>query len=146
MLVVNSLCKNIFLIFFSKFPVFSLSGKIDFQIPCFPCAVATLPLNWTCPPNGVTVKHRLYYICNNIVSILCVCITITNFDVNINANRELIPTGFLIRSMQLKWLHKKQYFGCENVKCKGPFTWSEGECNSDVASRWVLRKFNVLYT
>ena len=43
MLVVNSLCKNIFLIFFSKFPVFSLSGKMDFQIPCFPCAVATLP-------------------------------------------------------------------------------------------------------
>ena len=31
-----------FLIFFSKFPVFSLSGKMDFQIPCFPCAVATL--------------------------------------------------------------------------------------------------------
>ena len=44
MLVVNSLCKNIFLIFFSKFPVFSLSGKMDFQIPCFPCAVATLLL------------------------------------------------------------------------------------------------------
>ena len=43
-LVVNSLCKNIFLIFFSKFPVFSLSGKMDFQIPCFPCAVATLLL------------------------------------------------------------------------------------------------------
>ena len=42
MLVVNSLCKNIFLIFFSKFPVLSLSGKMDFQIPCFPCAVATL--------------------------------------------------------------------------------------------------------
>ena len=42
MLVVNTLCKNIFLIFFSKFPVFSLSGKKDFQIPCFPCAVATL--------------------------------------------------------------------------------------------------------
>ena len=41
-LVVNSLCKNIFLIFFSKFPVFSLSGKMDFQNPCFPCAVATL--------------------------------------------------------------------------------------------------------
>ena len=38
-LVVNSLCKNIFL---SKFAVFSLSGKMDFQIPCFPCAVATL--------------------------------------------------------------------------------------------------------
>ena len=42
MLVVNSLCKNIFLIFSSKFPVFSLSGKMDFQIPYFPCAVATL--------------------------------------------------------------------------------------------------------
>ena len=41
-LVVNSLCKKIFLIFFSKFPVFSLSGKMDLQIPCFPCAVATL--------------------------------------------------------------------------------------------------------
>ena len=46
-LVVNSLCKNIFLIFFSKFPVFSLSGKMDFQIPCFPCAVATLMLHVT---------------------------------------------------------------------------------------------------
>ena len=34
-LVVNSLCKNIFLIFFSKFPVFSLSGKMDFQNPLF---------------------------------------------------------------------------------------------------------------
>ena len=38
----NSLCKNIFLILFGKFPVFSLSGKMDIQIPCFPCAVATL--------------------------------------------------------------------------------------------------------
>ena len=42
MLVVNSLCKNIFLIFFSNFPVFSLSGKMDFQIPC---AVAILLLS-----------------------------------------------------------------------------------------------------
>ena len=25
-----------------KFPMFSLSGKIDNQIPCFPCAVAIL--------------------------------------------------------------------------------------------------------
>ena len=45
-LELNSLCKNIFLILFGKFPVFSLSGKMDFQIPCFPCvfpcAVATL--------------------------------------------------------------------------------------------------------
>ena len=42
MLELNSLCKNTFLIFFGKFPVFSLSGKMDLQIPCFPCAVATL--------------------------------------------------------------------------------------------------------
>ena len=41
-LELNSLCKNIFLIFFGKFPVFSLSGKMNLQIPCFPCAVATL--------------------------------------------------------------------------------------------------------
>ena len=41
-LKVNSLCKIIFLIFFGKFPVFSLSGKSKNQIPCFPCAVATL--------------------------------------------------------------------------------------------------------
>ena len=27
------------------FPVFSLSGKTDDQIPCFPCAVATLTNN-----------------------------------------------------------------------------------------------------
>ena len=27
-----------------KFPVFSLSGKSDNQIPCFPCAVATLEI------------------------------------------------------------------------------------------------------
>ena len=26
----------------AKFPVFSLSGKSKNQIPCFPCAVATL--------------------------------------------------------------------------------------------------------
>ena len=42
MLEVNSLCKNEFLIFFDKFPVFSLSGKMNIQIPGFPCAVATL--------------------------------------------------------------------------------------------------------
>ena len=52
-LVVNSLCKNIFLIYFNKFPVFSLSGKMDFQIPCFPCAVATLIL---CPKNYQDVR------------------------------------------------------------------------------------------
>ena len=28
----------------AKFPVFSLSGKSKNQIPCFPCAVATLKL------------------------------------------------------------------------------------------------------
>ena len=27
-----------------EFPVFPLSGKLDNQIPCFPCAVATLEL------------------------------------------------------------------------------------------------------
>ena len=50
MLEVNSLCKNKFLIFLDKFPVFSLSGKMNIQIPgfpCFPCAVATLS---TCSP------------------------------------------------------------------------------------------------
>lgn len=26
----------------AKFPVFSLSGKVNIQIPCFPCAMATL--------------------------------------------------------------------------------------------------------
>ena len=26
----------------TKFPVFSLSEKVNIQIPCFPCAVATL--------------------------------------------------------------------------------------------------------
>ena len=52
MLVVNSLCKNIFSIFFSKFPVFSLYGKMDFQIPRFPCAVATL----TVPKSVCTVE------------------------------------------------------------------------------------------
>ena len=41
-LEVNPLCKNKFLIFFDKFPVFSLSGKMNIQIPSFPCAVATL--------------------------------------------------------------------------------------------------------
>ena len=44
MLVVNSLCKNIFLIFFSKFPVLCLSGKMDFQIPYFPCAVTLMEI------------------------------------------------------------------------------------------------------
>ena len=41
--------KNIFpvsqkfsLCYKQKFPVFSLSGKSKNQIPCFPCAVATL--------------------------------------------------------------------------------------------------------
>ena len=34
-----SQCKKIKL---TKFPVFSLPGKVNIQIPCFPCAVATL--------------------------------------------------------------------------------------------------------
>ena len=41
-LVVNSLCTNIFFIYlfiFSKFAMLSLSGEMDFRIPC---AVATL--------------------------------------------------------------------------------------------------------
>ena len=46
-LVLNSQCKNIFLNIFGKFPVFFLSGKIDFRIPCFPCAVVTLILHDT---------------------------------------------------------------------------------------------------
>ena len=65
MLVVNSLCKNIFLIFFSKFPVFSLSRKMDFQIPCFPCipcAVATLQFLNTFDKFPLPVQIRLFYI------------------------------------------------------------------------------------
>ena len=42
-LVVNSLCKNIFLILLAN-SLFSLSGKMDFQIPCCTCAMATLHL------------------------------------------------------------------------------------------------------
>ena len=38
----NSLCCPNFPCVVPKFPVFSLSGKSDNQIPCFPCAVATL--------------------------------------------------------------------------------------------------------
>ena len=37
-----SLCLKIFPCVKAKFPVFSLSGKSKNQIPCFPCAVATL--------------------------------------------------------------------------------------------------------
>ena len=38
----NSLCLQKIPCVKAKFPVFSLSGKVDSQIPCFPCAVATL--------------------------------------------------------------------------------------------------------
>ena len=61
-LVVNSLCKNKFLIFFSKFPVFSLSGKMDFQIPCFPCAVATLIKNL-----GKTPVIQISFLCDQFI-------------------------------------------------------------------------------
>ena len=37
-----SLCLKNFPCVTAKFPVFSLSGKSKNQIPCFPCAVATL--------------------------------------------------------------------------------------------------------
>ena len=37
-----SLCYQNFPCVRTKFPVFSLSGKSKNQIPCFPCAVATL--------------------------------------------------------------------------------------------------------
>ena len=37
-----SLCYHFFPCVRTKFPVFSLSGKRKNQIPCFPCAVATL--------------------------------------------------------------------------------------------------------
>ena len=40
-----SLCLKIFPCVKAKFPVFSLSGKSKNQIPCFPCAVATLWVN-----------------------------------------------------------------------------------------------------
>ena len=43
----NFPCKKRFFRFFGKFPVFSLSGKMDFQIPCFPYAVTTLILIYT---------------------------------------------------------------------------------------------------
>ena len=38
---IHNFCSN-FSCVVPKFPVFSLSGKIDDQIPCFPCPVATL--------------------------------------------------------------------------------------------------------
>ena len=44
----NSLCCPNFPCVVPKFPVFSLSGKSDNQIPCFPCAVATLYDYLTC--------------------------------------------------------------------------------------------------
>ena len=42
-----------------KFPVFSLSGKSDNQIPCFPCAVATLLHFW--PPISPTKKDTVHF-------------------------------------------------------------------------------------
>ena len=39
-----SLCLKFFPCVKAKFPVFSVSGKSKNQIPCFPCAVATLLL------------------------------------------------------------------------------------------------------
>ena len=39
---VNSLCKNKFLTFLGKCPMFSLSGKMNIQTPYYPCAMATL--------------------------------------------------------------------------------------------------------
>ena len=43
-----SLCYQIFPYDRTKFPVFSLSGKSKNQIPCFPCAVATLDYHTYC--------------------------------------------------------------------------------------------------
>ena len=68
-MVVNSLCKNMFLIFFGRFPVFSLSGKMDFQIPCFPgfpCAVATLYMCDMLYFHQVRIGENL--------SVVCVCV------------------------------------------------------------------------
>ena len=46
----------------AKFPVFSLSGKSKNQIPCFPCAVATLKKDkQECIPVGcIPATRRLY--------------------------------------------------------------------------------------
>ena len=81
-LVVNSLCKNIFLIFFSKFPVFSLSGKMDFQIPCFPCALATMLFLW----NGFHIHSIIFYYP---FKIFCrSCVKALNINANIYRNRQ----------------------------------------------------------
>ena len=56
-----SLCLKIFPCVKAKFPVFSLSGKIKNQIPCFPWAVATLQ------------DHRQSALkCNLSVRVLCI--------------------------------------------------------------------------
>ena len=53
-----SLCQQIFPCVRTKFPVFSLSGKSKNQIPCFPCAVATLTVIGRLGPR--VVKERFW--------------------------------------------------------------------------------------
>ena len=57
----NSPCCPNFPCSVPKFPVFSLSGKSDNKIPCFPCAVATLFL---CIHSTQLIKtfrvHKIY--------------------------------------------------------------------------------------
>ena len=60
------MCKNIFLIFFGKFPVFTLSGKMDLQIPCLPRFVATLKL----PKCKLTTQQVLLHLCKPQVLLL----------------------------------------------------------------------------
>ena len=68
----NSLCCPNFPCVVPKFPVFSLSGKTDNQIPCFPCAVATLIILLSLP--YITISGFLCNTCNCCVrSSILVC-------------------------------------------------------------------------
>ena len=63
-----SLCCTDFPCVGLKFPVFSLSGKTDDQIPCFPCAVATLLL---------VVLHRVCHLLRKLTEIMNLAKTFT---------------------------------------------------------------------
>ena len=56
--------KHVFNIF-SKFPVFSLSGKMDFQIRCFPCAVATMIMSF--PMGDIPVSGPMFLLGGTLV-------------------------------------------------------------------------------
>ena len=104
-----------------KFPVFSLSGKSDNQIPCFPCAVATLSKSSLCAESlSLSAAPIIYWSFDFLV-------LAPGASIRINTVFDDYGTKHFRKFLSLQNKIYMFYF-CMNLTCEWESPFSAAEC------------------